>query len=98
MDDQTTLPTPPTYSVVSHTSIDSSFDDETTKQLMQEERIRSGRRTTTNKQLKEINKKIFASIRQDIKKYMKEKIEQTIENNKSMKVLRRKLPMKKRKI
>lgn len=46
---------------------------------------------TTAAELNEINKQISKAIRRDIRTYNKYQIEQIIENNKSMNVLRRKL-------
>lgn len=62
-----------------------------TKQLMKERREMKGNKNTSNHELREINKNISKSIRQDIRKFKMGKIEKTIENNRSMRVLRRKL-------
>lgn len=45
----------------------------------------------TDEKLKEANKQISKAIRKDLRSYKRKEIEQIIENNKSMKILRRKL-------
>ncbi|XP_044759008.1 craniofacial development protein 2-like [Coccinella septempunctata] len=59
--------------------------------LMKERRFKGSQKTTTDEEIKAMNKQISKAIIKDIRRYKKEKIEETIENNKSMKVLRRKL-------
>lgn len=62
-----------------------------TEQLMEERRAMRSDETTTTEQLKEINRLISKAIRRDIRSYNQRQIQLTIENNKSMKVLRRNL-------
>lgn len=64
---------------------------EETKELMQERRNKRSEEATTEEELREMNRQISKAIRRDTRRYKVREIERTIENNKSMKVLQRKL-------
>lgn len=71
---------------------------EKTRKLMRESRNRRSDRTATDRELKKLNKQVSKEIRKDIRNHEKREVEQTIENNRSMKVLRRKLTNGKKEI
>lgn len=48
-------------------------------------------KTTNEEEMIAMNKQISKAIRKDIRKYKKEKIEETTDNNESMRLLHRKL-------
>ncbi|XP_050512889.1 uncharacterized protein LOC126888581 [Diabrotica virgifera virgifera] len=59
------------------------------KQLMQERREMRSETETKADELQKLNKEISKAVRQDTRKYNQDQIEHTIENNRSMKVLRK---------
>ena len=69
-----------------------------TQALMEERRKMQSDKSKEHHQLREINKKISKSIRKDNRKHKTEQIQQTIEENKSLKVLRRRLTNGKKEI
>lgn len=64
---------------------------EATMRKMKQRRDMRSEELTTAEELRQINKEVSKAIRRDIRTHNQNQIEQTIENNKSMKVLRRKL-------
>lgn len=64
---------------------------EATMRKMKQRRDMRSEELTTDEELRQINREVSRAIRSDIRTYNQNQIEQTIEDNKSMKVLRRKL-------
>ncbi|XP_045460954.1 uncharacterized protein LOC123671253 [Harmonia axyridis] len=62
---------------------------EATMRKMKERRDMKSEEMTTAEELRQINREVSKAIRRDIRAYNQDKIEKTIESNKSMKVLRR---------
>ena len=60
-----------------------------TKLKMEKRRTLKGKENTDQQEIKDLNKEISKAIRKDIRKFKGRKITQTIEQNKSMKVMRR---------
>lgn len=64
---------------------------EATMRKMKQRRDMRSEELTTAEELRQMNREVSKAIRRDIRKYNQNQIEQTIQDNKSMKVLRRKL-------
>lgn len=62
-----------------------------TKRLMDKRRAMRSEQLTTVDELRDINKQISKAIRRDLRTFNQNEIRRTIENNKSMKVLRKSL-------
>ena len=69
-----------------------------TRQMIQERRDLRSKGIVANNELKEANKKVAKAIRRDIRAFNTNYIQHTIEENKSMKVMRRKLGIGKKHI
>ena len=69
-----------------------------TKQMIQTRRDSRSKVIVANNELKEANKKVAKAIRRDIRAFNTNYIQHTFEENKSMKVMRRKLGIGKKHI
>uniref|UniRef100_A0A6P7GXA6 Uncharacterized protein LOC114347914 n=1 Tax=Diabrotica virgifera virgifera TaxID=50390 RepID=A0A6P7GXA6_DIAVI len=58
---------------------------------METRRKIKGNETTDEEELRKINKEVSKAIRKDLRKFKNEKVQRTIEENKSLQVLRRRL-------
>ncbi|KAF2880555.1 hypothetical protein ILUMI_25616 [Ignelater luminosus] len=62
-----------------------------TKELMERRRLKREEHDSNSDEIRNLNKEISKEIRKDLRKYNREQVQQTIEKNKNMKLMRRKL-------